>query len=519
VNRRLGILLVVVLTYLLAYGAQWLYLRNSPASDPHVSLRENRRCPTCHMEEHPQSGRPYQKMNFRKDIYTLCTSCHSAPVVHPIDIVPRRGISGILPLDADGTMTCITCHAPHSSPHASERYVGRSLFEKLRDTVFPFLSGRFRTYFLRVRNSRGELCEKCHAPGALAALAARPPSRGKTDPDNYSGSVSCARCHPGEYSEWKRSPHARMLRSPGKHPGAVLAKFDGNSPFPPSEIAYVLGSRTVQRFVSRKGNDLVVRTPIWVVRSGSWNLEYWREQDWRKNCAGCHVTGYDPDLGAFIEEGIGCEGCHGPGRSHAESEGRTPILHPGKISPGRRAMICERCHTTGHDSTGEYRFPVGYLPGGDLSKHFFGLVPKPGQDDSTFLGDGSRADRHAQFLFWSSRMLIAEGETCDLCKNFRGPQSGSAPGSEPKKMSVSEFCRSCHGGGVLSSPLHHEERKDSSAGACLSCHPVRRTRTGAPSVHDHKFIPQEAVARNDFLPRSDFRSICFVCHPAPSKGA
>ena len=455
-------------------------------------------------------------MNFKKDIYTLCTSCHRAPVAHPIDIAPRRGIAGNLPLDADGTMTCITCHAPHSTPNASGSYVGRTLFVKLRDTAFPFLPGRFRTYFLRVPNSRGELCERCHAPGALAA---GPPSREKTDSANYTGSASCKGCHPVEHAEWARSPHARMVRSPGKHPGAVLAKFDGSSPFPPSEIAYILGSRTVQRFVSRKANELVVRTPIWIVRSGSWNLDYWREQDWRKNCAGCHVTGYDPVAGAFVEEGIGCEACHGPGREHAASGKRTAILHPGKISPGRRAMICEACHTTGHDATGEYKFPVGYLPGADLSKHFFGLVPKPGQDDSTFRGDGTPADRHAQYRFWSSRMLIVDGETCDLCKNFRNMPGGKEPAGEPKKMSQSEFCRSCHDGTVLPPPRHHRESGVTRAGKCLSCHPVRRSRGGIPSVHDHKYLPEDALVKSEVPHSPDFRSSCFLCHPPPSKGA
>ncbi len=515
-SRALRIASIAVMAYAIAYAGQWLYLRHSPRADPHASLRDPARCPTCHMEKRPSSGGLYRQMNFRKDIYTLCTSCHPAPVVHPIDIAPRRGIAGNLPLDTDGTMTCVTCHAPHSPPHASKGYIGRTLFGKIRDTLFPFPPGRFRTCFLRIPNTRGELCESCHSSGALAAKLS---SRGKIDPRIYSGSTSCARCHPEEYAEWSRSPHARMVRTPVRHPGAVLAKFDGSSPFPPSEIAYVIGSRSAQRFVSRKGSDLVVRTPIWIVRSGTWNLDYWRERDWRKSCAGCHVTGYDPGTAGFVEEGIGCEACHGPGRAHSASGKRTAILHPGKISPARRAMICEGCHTAGHDSTGEYRFPVGYLPGADLSKHFFGLVPKPGQDDSTFKGDGTPADRHAQFRFWSSRMLVVEGETCDLCKNFRGGAFGSAPTGDLKKMSTSEFCRSCHGGGVLPPPRHHGELKVSHAGECLSCHLVRRTGAGAPSVHDHKFIPAEGLDRNAFPPRSDFRSICYACHPAPMKGA
>jgi len=175
--------------------------------------------------------------------------------------------------------------------------------------------------------------------------------------------------------------------------------------------------------------------------------------------------------------------------------------------------------TAGHDVTGEYRFPVGFLPGKDLSKYFFGLVPKPGQDDSTFRGDGTPADRHEQFRFWSSRMLIVEGETCDLCKNFRGGSEGKEPLGEPKKMSTSEFCRSCHGGPALPAPRHHGELSRMKTRECLSCHPVLRNRGGSPSVHDHKYLPENALGKNDFPPTPDFRSICFVCHPSPAKGA
>ena len=514
-RRWLRIIGAAAAAYALAYTAQLVYFRHSPAADPHASLRDPARCPSCHIEGRPERGRPYRQMNFRKDIYTLCTGCHHAPVTHPIDIAPRRGITGKLPLDADGTMTCITCHSPHDEAHSFRRFTGRPLIEKIRDTVFPFLPRPYRTYFLRVPNIEGELCKHCHASGAVSAH----PSPGNVDPANYAGSGACAPCHPVEYGEWKRSPHARMVRSPGRHPDAVLAKFEGSSPFPPSEIAYVLGGRAAQRFVSRKGDALVVRTPIWVVRTGTWNLDYWREQDWRKSCAGCHVTGYDPTVPAFAEEGIGCEACHGPGRAHVASGKRADIVHPGRLPASRRAMICEGCHTTGHDATGEYRFPVGYLPGADLSKYFFGLVPKPGQDDSTFRGDGTAADRHAQFLFWSSRMLIVEGETCDLCKNFRGGPAGREPPGDPEKMSTSEFCRSCHGGSMLPPPRHHGETGFTRAGECLSCHPVRRTPGGAPSVHDHKYLPEGSHGKKDYAPSPDFRSICFVCHPAPAKGA
>lgn len=182
-------------------------------------------------------------------------------------------------------------------------------------------------------------------------------------------------------------------------------------------------------------------------------------------------------------------------------------------------MICESCHTSGHDASGELRFPAGYLPGADLGRFYFGLTPKPGQDDASFKGDGSEADRHAQYRFWRSRMLIAEGETCDLCKNFRLTRRDETNPGGPRSMTTDEFCLSCHDGTASAPPPHHG-RTATDGRHCLSCHPPERTRSGEQSIHDHRYIPTESVAKNDFIPPPDFRSICFECHPVPSgKGA
>jgi hypothetical protein len=483
-----------------------------PASDPHGFMRDPSRCVECHMESRPASGRPYALMNFRKDIVSLCTRCHPAGLTHPVEVAPGQGRGRRLPLDTDGTMTCITCHAPHEAPYSDRIRIGRTLYEKVRDTFFPFSTRRFRTYFLRIPSLRGELCEDCHAKLKFAERT----DISAADPALYAGSRVCAGCHEGRYRQWRKSPHARMLRSPRRDASSVLAHFTGSAPFPPSEIAFVLGSRNVQRFISRKGDSFVVRTPIWMIRARDWNLSYWREMDWLKLCAGCHTTGFNPFQGQFAEEGISCEACHGPGRRHAQSRKAGDIVHPGKIPEMRRSMICESCHTTGHDATGEYRFPVGYLPGSDLRRFYFGLTPKPGQDDVSFKGDGSYEDRHTQYLFWRSRMLIREGETCDLCKNFRVARRENQ-GTGPRTMTPREFCLSCHDGTVVPPPRFHPA--DGIPENCGSCHPPDLSGNGEISIHDHKYVPFDGVSKKDFLPSADFRSICFSCHPAPGKGA
>ncbi len=86
-----------------------------------------------------------------------------------------------------------------------------------------------------------------------------------------------------------------------------------------------------------------------------------------KNCAGCHNVYFDPGKRTIAENNIACEACHGPGSGHAASGAVDLIVNPSRLSTERRDMICAACHVRGTDSTGEYLFPVGYLPGEDLS--------------------------------------------------------------------------------------------------------------------------------------------------------
>ncbi|MBF8259012.1 MAG: hypothetical protein HW377_1386, partial [Actinobacteria bacterium] len=274
IRRVLPVLAAVALYAALYMAFAWSHI-DASTSNPHAFMNDPARCVECHLETSPVSGRPYATMNFRKDIYSLCASCHKLPVAHPVDIAPGRGRGKELPLDADGSMTCITCHNPHGPALSDRPYTGRTLYEKARDTFFPSLPGKFHTYFLRIPATAGELCQYCHA----RQKAGMRPEVTAVDPALYAGAPACAVCHPAEYRQWMHTPHARMLRIPRRNPDAVLAPLTESSPLLPSEIAYVLGSRNVQRFISRKGEALVVRTPIWLIREKKWNLSYWREMD------------------------------------------------------------------------------------------------------------------------------------------------------------------------------------------------------------------------------------------------
>ena len=232
---------------------------------------------------------------------------------------------------------------------------------------------------------------------------------------DYVGSERCKECHEAIWRQWRLTLHARNYRDAKRDPAAILGVFTGDEPFPKDDVLRTVGEHWTQRYLVQGKKELMVVPDTWSIQTGAWVQEGSFNRPWLKYCAGCHVTGLNPFDGNSYELGTGCEGCHGPGRRHAESSDQTEIVNPAVLVESRRDMICESCHTAGHDRSGNFRYPVGYRPGDDLMRYYRGLVPKPGQDISNYKGDNSYEDRHRQFLFAISRMNILSGATCDVC--------------------------------------------------------------------------------------------------------
>src|SRR5205823_5935045 len=102
-------------------------------------------------------------------------------------------------------------------------------------------------------------------------------------------------------------------------------------------------------------------------------------------CLQCHASRLQPLAGVqnrfgrppFLEGGVGCERCHGPGKNHVAKmisgnrTGPSEIVNPVKLDAARRDSVCAQCHLTG-----AARIPRAqakdnsYRPGALLSDHF-----------------------------------------------------------------------------------------------------------------------------------------------------
>jgi len=77
-------------------------------------------------------------------------------------------------------------------------------------------------------------------------------------------------------------------------------------------------------------------------------------------CLECHTTGYDPVTDTWLQEGVTCEGCHGPGADYAAAMAAAVVLQAsGDVSEGERLLdevstqlreqmatrnVCVQCH-------------------------------------------------------------------------------------------------------------------------------------------------------------------------------
>src|SRR5262249_36831890 len=135
VGSRWGwrLLVPVLLATLLAV----VWAKKPPGENVH---RADADCSGCHTADQATLERDgiAARAHLAADLEERCILCHNDEgPSHHTGIRPKKPVPDILPLSAEGLITCATCHFVHGEPNALDD-------------------------FLRIDNRRGGLCLTCH---------------------------------------------------------------------------------------------------------------------------------------------------------------------------------------------------------------------------------------------------------------------------------------------------------------------------------------------------------------------
>jgi formate-dependent nitrite reductase cytochrome c552 subunit len=358
------------------------------------------------------------------------------------------------------------------------------------------------------------------------------PKKAATQEKFYVGSEVCKSCHLEHHDAWKRTLHSRMLVDVSKNADAIVTEIDpeviradlekikGKLKIPVeevyipkvAEIKFTIGSQWKQRFLIERDGELYI-TPIqFNIDTGRW-VNYhehdWLKRPWIAKCGGCHATGVDLDTKSFIEPGVGCESCHGPGSKHAALprtaiyEKRETIVNPGKLTGGIAVQVCGSCHNRGKATQAKAGWPVGYRPGKALETYYKSTSFEGGDVKHVYANEFAKG-HHQQYLDWKQSKHAAEGVTCVTCHTVHELGNPAVLRGQTVEKG-SKQCLTCH---EMTNPVGAHAIH--SFGNCIGCHMPRIAKSAeSGDIRSHVFVAllPEVTIKNPKVPNS-----CQTCH-------
>ncbi len=401
---------------------------------------------------------------------------------------------------------------------------------------------------------------------SLVALSGYIYAQGDTDPA-YIGSQMCSSCHRGEKRTHDTLAHAMTLRDVREDQSAILADFgrgdtermvqfpteDSPRPFTVDDVVYVVGTgRYSQRFLyeSSEGQYMVLPAE-WSVPDSTWQpiplADSWPDPafEWGPNCAGCHTVGLELEGFTWIDNGVQCESCHGPGSTHAqlaEAAGVSPRDSElneirGSIVSNPDAQVCGQCHSQGVNPDTGMPYPAYFLPGEVLdTESTFALSPL--ENTAHWWASGHARETAMQYNEWLSSGhadvpigLSADDSAEDTClrchsADYRYNQEitqlfeeGILDGEPPTQITLEnvEFgvtCTLCHSPHSESEYFLVEEPY----ALCVSCHSDTTLEGQVHHPNQEMFEGLQIFEQVEGIPARHFSAEdgpdCLSCHMA-----
>jgi len=295
-------------------------------------------------------------------------------------------------------------------------------------------------------------------------------------------------------------------------------------------VQYTLGNRRIQHYLTTLPDGrIIVLPPTWDVLRKNWfhNLDIddpeeapgVQVQIWNKSCYSCHVSqqqkNFNGDDNAYrttwLDFGINCERCHGPGAEHAAfyanpaHQGRPAhdVVVQTRLDAAHNTAICAQCHS--------FRdiFVDKFAAGDDYYDHFLPILEfaMPASEDPAYYADGRpRRFSTDAYGFWQSECYLKGKATCLDCHVV--PHNTDIDKNPQLRPDANALCTRCHTaiGKALTAHTHHAE---SSAGSsCVECHMPRTVISIKAQIRDHAMsipVPENTL-------RHQIPNACNVCH-------
>ncbi|HNR97784.1 MAG TPA: tetratricopeptide repeat protein [Planctomycetota bacterium] len=387
-------------------------------------------------------------------------------------------------------------------------------------------------------------------PLACAAAGAGAPSAEGPAPAVV-GSRSCKRCHEDFYEKWVSSWHGLAMQPyskawaartlvPMEAPIAVRGtryRFDLNAGAVLEEVsvgvktyplAHVMGGKNTAYFLTPFVRGRLQVLPLafdtrrreWYDTTGSMVRHFPHAVDapvdwtdpfltFNTSCYGCHVSQiskrYDLATDAYrtewVEPGINCETCHGPGERHvAAMEALAPGAAPGdleiiaarRLTPAQTNSLCGACHAKAGP------FTAGLMPGDEFFDHYVLTC----LEHPDFHPDGRDLGENFTHTTWLlSPCLKAPDLTCMHCHTSSGRNKHAGAAAD-------NACLPCHERQVGNPAAHSHHTAESEGSRCVACH-MPETEFARMRRHDHSMRPPAPAATAAF----GSPNACGICHP------
>jgi cytochrome c-type biogenesis protein CcmH/NrfG len=294
---------------------------------------------------------------------------------------------------------------------------------------------------------------------------------------DFVGNKACSGCHPAIFRSYMQTPMAQSSGKVGAQDLNMKETFDRaefrdtHSAFSYKtapdyrfqfsqqgttqpiagvrELKYFIGSGAAARtFLIDEGGFLFESPVTYYRQSASWkaspgfeSLDYpYLTRPVVPGCLQCHASGIQAKAGTlngyaaqpFLEGGVSCERCHGPGSEHIAKQ--TKMVNPAKLAPAARDSICAQCHLSGEVRVARSGKEERALTPGDLLAGDLTVFVRAGSPSEL------RVTSHVENLAQS------------VCKRASGD-----------KM----WCGTCHDPHTTPAP---SEKATYFRGKCLSCH-------------------------------------------------